>query len=254
MDILNPLPKTSNWSAFFIVVTGVRNLHMPYIYRQPQLDILHWRLSTTTFCLTASLAFFWRTTSHKSKRIRFFNDLCSFSIFPTAEKNGVTPANKRPNGATQQSNSRTLASVREWTLIKLGFIYPAAYIFLYPTNSPIHRNLLFSLLLTREPPSPTLQVFPAPLPHHASQSVPARLLRLHILHWLCLMRAKTDKSLRVAQRWYPQFFDKLVPKIPIICLGDYVYFHWPRTLKPQPSEWQTSTNRKSCRILLVHFE
>lgn len=73
-----------------------------------------------------------------------------------------------------------------------------------------------------EQPVPTLHLSTS-LPQDAIQQVREKLVHLHILLRLSLMRTKSDMTLKAGKERYEKHFDKSGRNLPIFRAGHHVY-------------------------------
>lgn len=164
--------KKSSWRA-----TDTPGLHVPYLYRIPQLWMLYWHLSKILFCFTAS------PTSARDNGLelvtKIFNTSCGFI---GVEQLMTTVYHLHMNVPTEQYNNIIFAQLLQngnenqldWDL----FVQSLAYTYWRQINR-LTRMTPFRLLVTCEPPGPTLQDLATALLHHGSHPIPAELLYIY---------------------------------------------------------------------------
>lgn len=125
-----------------------------------------------------------------------FTTLFAASWYQTTDHISISSASGRSNRMVQQKNNLTIASIREWTQIDCDWIFQGLpYAYSWQAN-PSTGMTPFSLLSNRKLPCLAIQDLSAAFLHDASHPITAKLLSLHILNLLGLMRTKLIRPSR----------------------------------------------------------
>lgn len=117
-----------------------------------------------------------------------------------ANSNSESMANERWNRA---ENKAIFARLRQYVNELQSNWDLFVQLLCYAYNQVVQQSTQMnpsSLSITCDPPDAAVQDLPTGLLHDASQAIPPKQIRLHILHRLCLMRTKNDMTLKVHKK------------------------------------------------------